>query len=502
MEVVMDSIFLKIMLPVLVLLLFLRESYAEEISKGLIIATTENIRLNSEKLDEFIKEKENHGFTVKIATEKDFGGEELKGYEKAQLIRSWLKENSSGYSFLLLIGDPNPKMGDIPMVVAMPGGPDVADPCADTGYPCTKIPTDLYYSDLSGKFDLNDDGIVGEAPFDLETGGVDFNAEIYTGRIPVYFGEIEELDGTIGHIINYMKMEEAQIAYRKKILFPMSFIWFDGYKVFQTMHENKETAETSEWFIHNILKNHSDISYTRLYEAEGHYPSRYEFERPLNRENIVDEWKKGYGMIFWGGHGFPTTVARTVWLEDRNNNNLGENDEVESYQMVDPSDAKRIYSGQPGFVVAISCLVGNVNSPGSITHRFLADGAAVGIISSTSVTDPSSTKWTDLEADLDYSTVSEDTVGVVFFEEMIKGGYAGKIFYDYMSEFGQNPAGRVLDHKYMLNYFGDPTLTLYDTAIDETSDEEITDEEEHEDTENIPENDSENDSGCSILFYE
>ncbi len=128
----MDSIFLKIMLPVLALLLFLRESYAVEIYKGLIIATTENIRLNSEKLDEFIKEKENRGFTVKIATEKDFGDEELKGYEKAQLIRSWLKENSSGYSFLLLIGDPNPKMGDIPMVVAMPGGPDVADPCADT----------------------------------------------------------------------------------------------------------------------------------------------------------------------------------------------------------------------------------------------------------------------------------------------------------------------------------------------------------------------------------
>jgi len=168
--------------------------------------------------------------------------------------------------------------------------------------------------------------------------------------------------------------------------------------------------------------------------------------------------------------------------------------------MVDPSDAKRIYSGQPGFVVAISCLVGNVNSPGSITHRFLADGAAVGIISSTSVTDPSSTKWTDLEADLDYSTVSEDTVGVVFFEEMIKGGYAGKIFYDYMSEFGQNPAGRVLDHKYMLNYFGDPTLTLYDTAVDDVDDEEVTDEEEN-DTEPETADDFDESSGCAAIIF-
>jgi len=503
MEGVMSNILKTILLSLIMLLFlgfyFFKAVQAADLTKGLIIVTTENIRLNSEKLGELVTGKEKMGFTVKIATEKDFGGDNLKGYEKAKLIRSWLKENSSGYSFLLLIGDPNTKMGDIPMVIAMPKGPDASDPCIDTGYPCNRIPTDYYYSDLSGEFDLNDDGVAGQAPMDLEAGGVDFNAEIYTGRIPVYFGEIEELDQTLSHIISYMNMKETEIAYRRKMLFPMSFIWFDGFKVFQTMHENKETAETSEWFIHNVLKDHSDISYTRLYEAEGFYPSRYEFERPLNNENIVDEWKKGYGMIFWGGHGFPTTVARTVWLDDANGNGLGENEEVESYEMIKPSDAQEIASGKPGFIVAISCLVGNVDAPGSITHRFLADGAAVGIISSTSVTDPSRTKWTDLESELDYSTVSEDTVGVVFFEELIKGGYAGKIFYDYMAEFGQNPAGRVLDHKYMLNYYGDPTLTLYDTAVDDIPDEEISDEEKN-DTELETTDDVESSSsGCSMV---
>ena len=500
----MKTDLLKIVLTVIGLLVFLgfyflRAVQAEEVEKGLIIVTTENIRLNSSKLDEFVAEKEKRGFSVRIATEKDFGGEGAKGYEKAGLIRSWLKKNSSGYSFVLLIGDPNPKMGDIPMVVAMPGGPDVQDSCLNSGYSCTKIPTDFYYSDLSGEFDLNEDGVAGQAPMDLEAGGIDFNAEMYAGRIPVYFGDIEEFDGTLGHVINYMKMDENAVQYRKKMLFPMSFIWFDGFKVFQTMHENKETAETSEWFIHNVLKDHKDISYTRLYEAEGFYPSRFEFERPLNNENIVDEWKSGYGMIFWGGHGFPTTVARTVWLEDTNGNGLGENDEVESYEMIKPSDAQEIASGQPGFIVAISCLVGNLDAPGSITHKFLAEGAAVGIISSTSVTDPSPTQWTDLEADLDYSTVSEDTVGVVFFEELIKGGYAGKIFYDYMAEFGQNPAGRVLDHKYMLNYYGDPTLSLYDTAVADITDDEVSDE-GTDDIEVVTDDENEESSGgCSMV---
>ncbi len=477
----------------------LQKVNASEVEKGLIIVTTENIRLNSVKLDEFIKEKEKRGFAVKVATEKDFGGEDIKGYEKAMLIRSWLKKNTAGYPFLLLIGDPSPKMGDIPMVIAIPKGPDASDPCADMGYSCNRIPTDYYYADLSGEFDLNNDGIVGESPYDLELGGVDFNPEMYAGRIPVYFGDVEEFDTTIGHVINYMKMNESETLYRKKMLFPMSFIWFDGYKVFQTMHENKETAETSEWFIKNVLKDRNDISYTRLYEAEGHYKSRYEYERPLNMENIVDEWKNDYGMIFWGGHGMPTNVVRTVWLEDTNNNGLGENDEVASYEMINTSIASEVADGHPGFLVAISCLVGLIDAPGSITHRFLADGAVVGIISASSVTDPSSTKWTNFSSEIDESTLSEDTAGIVFFEGMINGGYAGKIFYDYKYDFGKIPAGRVLDHKFMLNYFGDPTLTLYDHAIEENNDAEIPDS-GTEDSETVADDENNGSSGgCSIF---
>lgn len=500
----MKTDLLKIVLTVIGLLVFLgfyflRAVQAEEVEKGLVIVTTENIRLNSSKLDEFITEKEKRGFSVKIATEKDFGGKDVKGYEKAVLIRFWLKENGAGYPFLLLIGDPNPKMGDVPMVITMPGGPDAADPCADAGYSCTKIPTDYYYSDLSGEFDLNEDGVAGQAPMDLEAGGIDFNAEMYAGWIPVYFGDVDELDATLGHVVSYMKMNGDEIQYRKRMLFPMSFIWFDGYKVFQTMHENKETAETSEWFIRNVLKDHSDISYTRLYEAEGHYPSLYEFERSLNRENIVDEWKNGYGMIFWGGHGMPTGVARTVWLDDVNGNELGENDEVASYDMITSGDSKDISVGKPGFVVAISCLVGNIDAPGSITHKFLADGAAVGIISASSVTDPSSTKWTDFSSEMDLSTVSEDTAGVVFFEGLINGGYAGKIFYDYKYEFGKIPAGRVLDHKYMLNYFGDPTLTLYDIAVTDVPDDEVSDEGTDGPEETADDENEGSSGGCSMV---
>ncbi len=480
----------------IMLFLFSALCFAAETDKSLIIVTTDYIADNSAQLSLFIAEKEKRGFSVLLGSERDFGGEDLKGYEKAKKIREWLKNNSAGYKFLLLIGNPNTKSGNIPMVLSMPSGPDAPDACASSGSSCTKIPTDYFYADLSGEYDLNNDGVVGQAPFDLAEGGIDFGAELYVGRIPLYFDDIEELDVTLSHTINYMNTKESEALYRKKMLFPMSFIWFKGYKVFQTMDENEETAETSEWFIRNILKNYSDISYSRLYESEGFYPSRYEHERALTHENIIDEWKKGYGMVFWGGHGMPTGVVRTVWLEDKNNNNLGENEEVASYDMVNASDGKLIASGKPAFVVAISCLVGNVESPGSITHKFLADGAAVGIISASSVTDPSFTPWHDMDSQMVTTTVSEDTGGVVFLEGMIKGGYAGQIFYDYKKSYGQNPIGRVLDHKFMLNYFGDPSLTLYDTKIEETPDSEPKDDEiiVENDSDAVPVIDENNDS--------
>ncbi len=458
---------MKRMIMLLAVLLVALPLAAVDGGKGLLIVTTDHIKNGSAVLGDLIAEKEKRGFTVRVVTESDYGGADEKGPARAAKIREWLVANRAGYDFALFLGDPSPKLGDVPMVLGQPLGDGVSDPCGDTGYSCVKIPTDLYYGDLSGSWDLNEDGILAQLPVDMGEGGIDFGSELAIGRIPVYFGDLDELDTLLSHIVGYMRMAEEATAYRKKMLFPLSFIWFDGYKVFQTMHENKETAETAEWFIHNILPSHSGVTYTRLYEAEGHYPSRFEHELALTQENLKAEWKKGYGMVLWGGHGMPTGVARTVWREDTNGNDLGENDEVDSPLMIDADDGADIASGQPSFVVAISCLVGFTSDPGSITHRFMADGAAVGIISASSVTDPSAMKWLEQDAPLDTSTFAEDNTAVLFFDRILKGGYAGRIFADLRDELGDETVFRVIDHKLMLNYFGDPSLTLYDHAVAE-----------------------------------
>jgi len=129
-----------------------------------VIITTNAIYDNSQELQFFIKMKENDGHFVKVVTEDEFGG--LTGQypnDRADKIRQWLKDNNAtmGIDYVLLIGDPDPdsfkdggdSVGDIPMKMCYPRYFRVGD----------GAPTDLYYSDLDSKWDLDGDGFYHEA---------------------------------------------------------------------------------------------------------------------------------------------------------------------------------------------------------------------------------------------------------------------------------------------------------------------------------------------------
>jgi hypothetical protein len=47
-------------------------------------------------------------------------------------------------------------------------------------------PSDAYYADLEGDWDLNGDGRFAEYPEDMEEGGVDLGPEVLVGRLPLY----------------------------------------------------------------------------------------------------------------------------------------------------------------------------------------------------------------------------------------------------------------------------------------------------------------------------
>lgn len=129
-----------------------------------VIITTNAIRDNSAKLTDFVNNKIAQGHSVGIVTEDDYGalvGQAPNG--TAEKIRQWLINNyvPLGIHYVLLVGNPDPddpaapadSIGDIPMKMCWPDR---------EYYTFFESPTDYFYADLTGNWDLDGDGYFGE----------------------------------------------------------------------------------------------------------------------------------------------------------------------------------------------------------------------------------------------------------------------------------------------------------------------------------------------------
>jgi hypothetical protein len=130
-----------------------------------VIITTNDIVSNSDRLEYFINVKEAMGYSVRVVTEDDYDaltGQAPDG--RAEKIRQWLIDNyvSMGIEYVLLIGDPDPDdplnpsdtVGDIPMKMCWP---------RYWTWKYRESPTDYFYADLTGNWDIDGDMRYGEA---------------------------------------------------------------------------------------------------------------------------------------------------------------------------------------------------------------------------------------------------------------------------------------------------------------------------------------------------
>lgn len=133
-----------------------------------VIMTTNATVANSDRLADFVHMKQFQGHTVRVVTETDFDG--MTGPPpngRAEKMRAWLK-SQTGVEYVLLVGNPDPDdpadpgdtVGDIPMKMCWP---------RYFSRDCREAPTDYFYADLSGNWDLDGDGFFGE--------GLDVNHE-------------------------------------------------------------------------------------------------------------------------------------------------------------------------------------------------------------------------------------------------------------------------------------------------------------------------------------
>jgi hypothetical protein len=434
--------------------------------RGLLIVTTAAIAAGSQQLEPFAAAKRQRGMRVVIATEADYGGAEERGVARARRIREWLRSQYFDFGYLLLIGDPSTQYGDVPMLKVRPRD-DLANACG--GIDCETSGTDAFYANPNGEWDLDGNGWYGEHGVDDGPGGLDLWPELTVGRLPVYFGDVAELDLTLERLLAYTNADPEAIAYRKRILFAKSFVFFKGEVFFPNtppIGEDVDTAVTSEWFIRNYLPAERGVGYTRLYERTGHVTSKYPSEGALTEESFIAEWKKGYGLVWWGGHGAPTAVARTVWRGDANANAAADDDELESPALIKTEDAALLDGTPGGFVVATSCYVGRIEVPNALSYTLLRYGAAVGVIASSAPASADEGAFERMGTSLDRSRFDVDRLGVMVFDGLLHGEPAGRLVTRARIELGPQNDVDSYQQKLMLNFYGDPTATLYDSAAD------------------------------------
>ncbi len=414
--------------------------YKGSIKKTLLILTTNAIIAHSKELSNFVATKKANGFDVKIATETDFGGANLSGTDKVLKIREWLKSQVGKYDFLLIIADPQPNASGIPMLLVKPayGTNQIQQPEYQPVY------TDMIYATVEGNWDSNGDGIFG-TNLDSE---VSFAYDFIVGRIPVYNSNYTKLDKILKRTNDYINTND-NVAFRKRILFPAS-IAFYAKQNNQTQMPKMDGGYVAKYFKDNILPE--TFQEQVLVEKEGLDPSEFSEYPPLTLANLIDEWNKGYGVVYWIGHGMPTGAYRTIWQHDNGNDGIPTDYELRSTPFITSIDSSNLTEQKAAFVFEGSCLNGQVTKSNNLGYSILLNNA-VGVVASSQITFGAVYK--------NYNPAQSPDVfayGVSFSKAVVENKYPAKAMMDAKESFYNGDIYPMI--KMELNYFGDPSLSL------------------------------------------
>ena len=205
------------------------------------IVTTSEIRGLSQELPAFVAFKTDRGFNVSLFDEMDWGGSGLVGDAAAEALRGFLQglDAQTELDYVLLIGDPRSQTGPIPMKSLYPRTTGLLSTSpngwnADCNFSQVSVPSDYYYAELDGDWDLDGDGLAGEfgsstastgSTGDFGPGGIELDHEAMVGRIPVYTHDaaalaqgVQELDHILLKTMDYQSADAGSIGWRNTAL--------------------------------------------------------------------------------------------------------------------------------------------------------------------------------------------------------------------------------------------------------------------------------------------
>lgn len=241
-----------------------------------VIITTDHIATNSTKLADYMAHKSAQGFSILVKTVEDIEAEYTMALrpelfettdERADRIKAFLRDEylEYGIQYVMLIGDPDPddyfsaddSVGDVPMKFCYP----------DYDINPYYAPTDSFYTDLTGQWDKDGDGIYGEWDGDRGVGGVDFaGVEVVVARIPYYSSDLTVLESVFQKIMDYEQYGADQ-SWKRQCFMPNPIDWSDDYG----REGNISPVTMAEWIKENVLIPEG-FGYYRIYEHNFDYP--------------------------------------------------------------------------------------------------------------------------------------------------------------------------------------------------------------------------------------
>ncbi len=315
-----------------------------------LVITTNAIVNASTHLQDFVASKQAKGFTVQVATESTWGGG--TGDVAADHIRAYLKSRflADNIAYVLLIGNPVADTGDVPMKMCWPN--------TQPSYPFAE--SDFCFAELSGNWDLNNNGQFGEY-YDVGPGGADIYAEVSVGRIPVYDNNIPNLDRILAKTVAYENEPAGEIGWRKNMLLPMVPADADtpAYGLGEAI--KNEILVPSGWSYHRI---YDDINPFTNLPTEGIAQLNPQPETmPCTDASVLNVWKnKPFGAVVWVTHGWP----------------LGASDIITS------PNVSQLNDDYPSFVFQGSCENAMPSFNDNLSYSLLLNGA-IGAIGATEV---------------------------------------------------------------------------------------------------------------------
>ncbi len=338
-----------------------------------VIVTTQDIEADSTELDDFIDHKESQGYSVASITVEtiEYVYPET---ERADSIRAFLKDKYSawGIEYVLLIGDPDPynqyegaadDVGSVPMKMAWPRGDGVVgtedDGSPDYGY----CPTDHYYADLSGDWDVDGDGYAGSSDdytitmVDLGGGleapmpdyGYDFSMEVLVGRIP--YDDITKIDTVLARVIRYQENADSPSSGRSRAYVACSFL-----------KSNTDGAYLGRQLHNDVLDPYGLTTHT-FYQAASTFASTH----VLQDTALIDEWQnRSAGLVLWYGHG-GSTSSSIGYSEDGHDYHDG--------TIMDTASAPTLVKGPNPFMFQGSCSNARPEVSENLAHTMLYETA-------------------------------------------------------------------------------------------------------------------------------